>query len=60
MIGGRAGSPSRSFEQARQTRNKTRAPFSAGSSEICPYRAYRPLDRKFLAQVTEPQVFVNA
>ena len=25
----------------------------------CPYRACTPTDRKFLAQVTKPQVFVN-
>jgi len=58
MIGGgpdlRAGRSNK-----RQTR-KTRALISAGSSEICPYSACTPTDRKFLAQVTKPQVFVNA
>ena len=34
-MGGKAGSPSRAWR--RQTR-KARALFSAGSSEICPYR----------------------
>ena len=36
--------------------------FSAGSSEICPYRGLRiaRIYSKFLAQVTERQLFVNA
>ena len=36
-------------------------PFSAGSSEICPYRGLRIALTYFKlpAQVTEPQVFVN-
>ena len=40
---------------------KARALCSAGSSEICPTELmYRTFDFKFIAQVTEPQVFANA
>jgi hypothetical protein len=43
-------------------RYQARTLFSAGSSEICPYRGLRiaRIYSKFLTQVTESQVFVNA
>ena len=56
VVNGRISEPA---VLTRQTR-KTRALFSAGSSEIYPYRACTPTDRTFLAQVTKPQVLVNA